>query len=114
MKYNILGASTEKNGFASEMETVLFGLFAFSALFNAFNCREFGAESIFPNFFKNKIAIQVIFITGLAQIIFTQVFTTFFSSVALSVIMWSKVLGLAFMVIVVNEVIKFIIRMFRK
>ncbi|MBN7573597.1 calcium-translocating P-type ATPase, PMCA-type [Clostridium sp. 2-1] len=114
MKYNILGASTEKSGFASEMETVLFGLFAFSALFNAFNCREFGAESIFPNFFKNKIAIQVIFITGLAQIIFTQVFTTFFSSVALSVIMWSKVLGLAFMVIVVNEVIKFIIRMFRK
>lgn len=114
MKYNILGASTEKNGFASEMETVLFGLFAFSALFNAFNCREFRAESIFPNFFKNKIAIQVIFITGLAQIIFTQVFTTFFSSVALSVIMWSKVLGLAFMVIVVNEVIKFIIRMFRK
>ncbi|WP_270567176.1 calcium-translocating P-type ATPase, PMCA-type [Clostridium beijerinckii] len=114
MKYNILGASTEKSGFASEMETVLFGLFAFSALFNAFNCREFGIESIFPNFFKNKIAIQVIFITGLAQIIFTQVFTTFFSSVALSVIMWSKVLGLAFMVIVVNEVIKFIIRMFRK
>lgn len=114
MKYNILGASTEKSGFASEMETVLFGLFAFSALFNAFNCREFGTESIFPNFFKNKIAIQVIFITGLAQIIFTQVFTTFFSSVALSVIMWSKVLGLAFMVIVVNEVIKFIIRMFRK
>ncbi|NRT73915.1 calcium-translocating P-type ATPase, PMCA-type [Clostridium beijerinckii] len=114
MKYNILGASTEKSGFASEMETVLFGLFAFSALFNAFNCREFGIESIFPNFFKNKIAIQVIFITGLAQIIFTQVFTTFFSSVALSVIMWSKVLGLAFMVIVVNEIIKFIIRMFRK
>ncbi|NRY60231.1 calcium-translocating P-type ATPase, PMCA-type [Clostridium beijerinckii] len=114
MKYNILGASTEKSGFASEMETVLFGLFAFSALFNAFNCREFGIESIFPNFFKNKIAIQVIFITGLAQIILTQVFTTFFSSVALSVIMWSKVLGLAFMVIVVNEVIKFIIRMFRK
>ncbi|WP_026885935.1 calcium-translocating P-type ATPase, PMCA-type [Clostridium beijerinckii] len=114
MKYNILGASTEKNGFASEMETVLFGLFAFSALFNAFNCREFGAESILPNFFKNKIAIQVIFITGLAQIIFTQVFTTFFSSVALSVIMWSKVLALAFMVIVVNEGIKFIIRMVRK
>ncbi len=114
MKYNILGASTERSGFASEMETVLFGLFAFSALFNAFNCREFGAESILPNFFKNEIAIQVIFITGVAQIIFTQVFTTFFSSVALSLIMWSKILGLAFMVIVVNEVIKFIIRMVRK
>lgn len=110
MKYNILGASTEKVGFASEMETVLFGLFAFSALFNAFNCREFGRDSIIPNFFKNTIALKVIFITGIAQIIFTQVFRSFFSSVPLSVLMWAKVLGLAFMIIVVNEVVKFILR----
>ena len=109
MKFNILGASTEKIGFASEMETVLFGLFAFSALFNAFNCREFGTDSIIPNFSKNTIAIKVIFITGVAQIIFTQVFTSFFSSVALSPLMWIKVLGLAFMVIIVNEVVKFIL-----
>lgn len=110
MKYNILGASMEKVGFASEMETVLFGLFAFSALFNAFNCREFGKDSIMPNFFKNTIAIKVIFITGIAQIIFTQVFTSFFSSVALSLLMWIKVLGLAFMIIIVNEIVKFILR----
>ena len=110
MKFNILGASTEKIGFASEMETVLFGLFAFSALFNAFNCREFGTDSIFPNFSKNTIAIKTICITGVAQIIFTQVFTSFFSSVALPPLMWIKVLGLAFMIIVVNEVVKFILR----
>ena len=114
MKFNILGASTEKIGFASEMETVLFGLFAFSALFNAFNCREFGIDSIFPNFSKNTIAIKVIFITGVAQIIFTQVFTSFFSSVALSALMWIKVLGLAFMIIVVNEVVKFILRKYQR
>jgi len=110
MKYNILGASMEKVGFASEMETVLFGLFAFSALFNAFNCREFGKDSIGPNFFKNTIAIKVIFITGIAQVIFTQVFTSFFSSVALSTLMWIKVLVLAFMIIIVNEIVKFILR----
>ena len=109
MKYNILGASTEKIGTASEMETVLFGLFAFSALFNAFNCREFGTDSIFPNFSKNTIAIKVIFITGVAQIIFTQVFTNFFSSVALSPLMWIKVLGLAFMIIIINEIVKFVL-----
>jgi Ca2+-transporting ATPase len=114
MKFNILDASTEKIGFASEMETVLFGLFAFSALFNAFNCREFGVNSILPDFLKNTIAIKVIVITGLAQIIFTQVFTTFFSSVALSMLMWIKVLGLASMVIVVNEIVKFIIRAIKK
>ncbi|OOM76830.1 calcium-transporting ATPase 1 [Clostridium puniceum] len=110
MKYNILGASVEKVGFASEMETVLFGLFAFSALFNAFNCREFGKDSIVPNFFKNTVAIKVIFITGIVQIIFTQVFTSFFSSVALSALMWIKVLGLAFIIVIVNEVVKFILR----
>lgn len=113
MKYNILGASTEKVGFASEMETVLFGLFAFSALFNAFNCREFGIDSIIPNFFKNNIAIKVIFITGISQIIFTQVFRNFFNSVPLSVLMWGKVLVLAFMIIVVNEVVKFILRVLK-
>jgi len=114
MKYNILGASTEKIGFASEMETVLFGLFAFSALFNAFNCREFGINSIVPNFLKNTIAIKVIFITGVAQIIFTQVLTSFFSSVALSTLMWIKVLGLAFVVIIVNEVVKLVLRLVKR
>jgi Ca2+-transporting ATPase len=114
MKFNILGASTEQLGFASEMETVLFGLFAFSALFNAFNCREFGINSILPNFLKNTIAIKVILITGIAQIIFTQVFTSFFNSVALSPLMWIKVLALAFMVIIVNEVTKLALRLFEK
>jgi Ca2+-transporting ATPase len=114
MKFNILGASTEKIGSASEMETVLFGLFAFSALFNAFNCREFGTDSIIPNLLKNTIAIRTILITGIAQIIFTQVFTTFFSSVALSVFMWFKVLGFSCIIIVINEFVKFILRVIKK
>lgn len=114
MKFNILGASTEAVGNASEMETVLFALFAFSALFNAFNCREFETASIVSNFTKNKIALQIISGTAVAQVIFTQVFTKFFSSVALSVVMWGKVIGLAFMVIVVNEVVKFILRIAKK
>jgi P-type Ca2+ transporter type 2C len=111
MKFNILGASREIIGNSSEMETVLFGLFAFSALCNAFNCREFGTDSIIPNFTKNTIALQIIGITAVAQIIFTQVFTSFFSSLALSPLMWIKVFLLAFMVIVVNEVVKFVLRL---
>lgn len=114
MKFNILGASTEVVGNASEMETVLFALFAFSALFNAFNCREFGTDSIIPNLLQNKLALQIIGITAVAQVIFTQIFTQFFSSVALSVSMWGKVIALAFMVIVVNELVKFVLRLFKK
>ncbi len=114
MNFNILGASTEMVGTASEMETVLFALFAFSALFNAFNCREFGSDSIFKNFLKNKTALIIISVTGAAQLLFTQIFSKFFDAVPLSGIMWLKVIGLAAMIIVVNEIVKFVIRIFKK
>lgn len=115
MKFNILGASTvvQADG-ASEMETVLFALFAFSALFNAFNCREFGTDSIFKNFTKNKTALLIISVTAIAQFIFTELFSGFFNAVSLSLVMWGKVILLAFMIIVVNEVVKFVLRLFKK
>ncbi|MCI6189531.1 MAG: calcium-translocating P-type ATPase, PMCA-type, partial [Clostridium sp.] len=96
MKFNILGASTvvQADG-ASEMETVLFALFAFSALFNAFNCREFGTDSIFKNFTKNKTALLIISVTAIAQFIFTELFSGFFNAVSLSLVMWGKVILLA-------------------
>lgn len=102
--YNILNATPE------EQSTVVFCLFAFSALFNAFNCREFGLNSIIPNFFKNKLAIQIILITGIVQILFTQVFRNFFNSVPLSIHMWMKILILSSMILVLNEIVKFILR----
>ncbi|SFU39555.1 Ca2+-transporting ATPase [Clostridium sp. DSM 8431] len=114
MKFNILGASEEVVGNASEMGTVLFGIFAFSALFNAFNCREFGTNSIFKNLFKNKTALVVIGFTAIAQLIFTEVFSKFFDSVALSAVMWIKVILLSACIIVVNEVVKFVCRLIRK
>ena len=112
MLFNPLGASTEVGaGGVSEMETVLFGLFAFCALFNAFNCREVGAKSIIPNFFSNKMAIQVIGITAVAQLLFTQIFNTFFNTVPLSGIMWLKIIGTASLIIVINEIGKAVIRL---
>ena len=114
MKFNILGVSDRVVNGASEMETVLFALFAFNALFNAFNCREFGTDSILKNFFKNKIALKIIGVTAVAQIIFTEVFSSFFNAVSLSPLMWGKVIVLAFMVIVVNELVKCILRLFKK
>lgn len=105
--FNILNATPEQN------ETVMFSLFAFSALFNAFNCREFNSDSIIPNFFKNDLALKIIGVTGVAQIIFTQVFQTFFNSVALGVGMWLKILAVSASVILVNEIVKLILRMFK-
>lgn len=106
--YNILGASAE------QMTTVLFSVFAFSVLFNGFNSREFGIDSIIPNFMKNTLAIKVIAITGIAQILCVEFFRGFFNSVHLDIILWIKILVLAFGVIVVNEAVKCILRMISK
>ncbi|KHS56231.1 MAG: calcium-translocating P-type ATPase, PMCA-type [Terrisporobacter othiniensis] len=106
--YNILQATPQ------EQSTVIFSLFAFSALFNAFNCREFGLNSTIPNFFKNKLALEIIFVTGAVQILFTQIFRAFFNSVALDISMWIKILLLSSMVLVLNEVVKFVLRNLKK
>ncbi len=103
---NFLGVSQKEQG------TVTFALFAFFALFNALNCREFNTDSIIPNFFKNKIALQVIGITAIAQIVFTQIFTDFFSSVPLDLIMWIKIILASFSIIVINEVVKLVVKLF--
>lgn len=116
MIFNPLGAEVPPAGHVgpSEMETVLFGLFAFSALFNAFNCREFGSNSILPYFKNNTIALKVISITAITQIFITTIFSDFFNAVSLSPIMWIKIVSASALVIVVNEALKLIVRMFKK
>ena len=106
--FNILNATPTEQG------TVIFSLFAFSALFNALNCREFGLNSTIPNFFENKLALEVIFLTAVAQILFTQIFREFFSSVPLSVLMWCKIILLSSMVLILNEIVKLALRIVRK
>jgi len=116
MKYDILGTGFPKEGVTgpNEMQTVLFALFAFSALFNAFNCREFGTDSIFPNLTKNDIFLKIIAITAVAQIVITEVFSKFFNAVSLSGDMWLKIILLSSMIIVVNEVVKLVMKPFVK
>ncbi|MBX4261837.1 calcium-translocating P-type ATPase, PMCA-type [Clostridium estertheticum] len=116
MKFDILGAGFPKAGItgANEMQTVLFAVFAFSALFNAFNCREFGTDSIFHNLTKNTIFLKIIAITAVVQIFVTEVFSGFFNAVPLSITMWLKIILLSSLIIVVNEVIKLIMRPFAR
>ena len=105
--YNILGATEEQKG------TVVFSVFAFSVLFNALNCREFGIRSTLPNFFKNKLALEVIGLTAILQVLFTQVFNKFFNSVPLSPVMWVKIILLSSTILVINEIVKYILRTMR-
>ncbi|RDY26501.1 calcium-translocating P-type ATPase, PMCA-type [Romboutsia weinsteinii] len=106
--FNILGASESEQG------TVIFSLFAFSALFNALNCREFGFNSTLPNFFKNKLALLVILITGVVQVLFTQIFQGFFNAVSLSMSMWIKIILLSSTVLILNEIVKLILKILKK
>ena len=112
MRFNILGAKPgPRDPFAcNEMQTVLFSMFAMCALMNALNCREFGSNSIFPYFTKNKIALRVIGITMVLQIILTETCKNFFHAVSLSPVMWAKIIILSTSVIAVNEFIKFMKR----
>lgn len=104
MRFNILGARVDNN----EMQTVLFSIFAMCALMNAFNCREFGTKSIFPNFKNNKIAIQVILGTMILQVILTETCKGFFNAVSLSTFMWVKIILLSTSVIAVSELVKLV------
>jgi Ca2+-transporting ATPase len=115
MKFDILGAGFPKDiTKPNEMQTVLFSVFAFSALFNSFNCREFGTDSILPNITKNTIFLKVLTATAVVQIFVTEVFAKFFNAVPLTAIMWLKIIALASLIIVVNEVAKLIMRPFAK
>lgn len=105
--FNILGASE------AEKETVMFSIFAFSALLNAFNCREFGFDSIVQNLTKNTIFLKIIAGTAVFQIICTMLFKSFFNTVPLSFVMWVKVIAFSASIIVVNEIVKFIGRKVR-
>lgn len=116
MVFNPLGAEVPPEGFKgpNEMATVLFALFAFNALFNAFNCREFGTDSIFPHLKDNNIALKIIGVTAAVQIFITEAFSGFFNAVSLSPVMWLKVIAASSLVIVINELVKSILRIFKK
>ena len=106
IKWNFLGAGVKEIGHASEVQTVLFSVFAFSVLFNALNCREFGTGSIFPNLFKNKLALEIIGLTAVLQVLMIQYAGGFFNAMPLSLDMWLKIIACGSLVVLANEGIK--------
>ena len=103
---NFLGAAPE------EEATVLFTLFVLFQLFNAFNCRELDDTPMFKNLLKNKLMLGVFFLVLILQGIITQFGAAVFETVPLSAAMWGKMLLTAFTVIILNEGIKAVKRLF--
>ncbi|MCR5429689.1 MAG: calcium-translocating P-type ATPase, PMCA-type [Eubacterium sp.] len=105
---NFLGATP------AEMATVLFTLFVLFQLFNAFNCRELDLTPMYKNILKNKLMLGVFLIVLAVQFVITQFGRPVFGTVALNWAMWGKILLVAFSVIIVNEIVKLAMRLFKK
>lgn len=103
---NFLGAAPE------EEATVLFTLFVLFQLFNAFNCRELDDTPMVKNLLKNKLMLGVFLLVLILQGIITQFGAAVFETVPLSAAMWGKMLLTAFTVIILNEGIKAVKRLF--
>ncbi|MDR0767544.1 MAG: calcium-translocating P-type ATPase, PMCA-type [Methanosarcinales archaeon] len=106
--FNFLGAAE------AQVTTVLFAMLSLFLLFNAFNCRELHAASIFKNFFRNKIFLVTISITFVLQILAIQYAGAFFGTIPLPFEIWLKILAVTASIVLVSEVVKFFIRLFIK
>ena len=98
--FNFLGAEEE------QMPTVLFTLFALFQLFNAFNCRELHSNSILKNLLKNRLMLLVVGCTFVLQVLIIQFAGAFFGTIPLDLMMWGKLFGLSFTVIILMELVR--------
>ncbi len=94
----------------NEMSTVIFSLFTFFQLFNAFNSKELGSKSVFSHIFSNKIMLVAFLTTFVLHVLLCQFFGGFFETVPLSFTVWFKTILTAFSIIILSEISKFCYR----
>ncbi len=98
----------------NEIASGTFSLFIFFQLFNAFNSRELGSESIFKSIGKNKIMLVTFAFAFLLHLLIVQVFYNLFFIKPLTIFSWSKIILTALSIIFVSEGGKLFYRIFRK
>ena len=95
----------------AERRGVTFTLFILFQLFNAFNSRELGKESIFKRFNKNKIMLFTFALTFLVHVFMVQVAYPVFSVSPLCVSSWIKCLGVSSLIVIISEGYKLLFRL---
>ncbi|MBR2384735.1 MAG: calcium-translocating P-type ATPase, PMCA-type [Clostridia bacterium] len=93
--------------------TVVFCTFVMFQLFNAFNCRKIGSESIFNGLADNKLMLYVFGATFLFQIVITQFLCDFFATVPLSFVTWLKIILVSSSTITFSEIYKLFYRILK-
>lgn len=107
-RFNFLGAKIE------EMGSCTFTLFILFQLFNAFNSRELGANSIFKRFTKNKIMLITFVGVFALQILIVQVLYKLFGIYPMSFSLWCKIALLSTSIIFISEIYKCVYRLLKK
>ena len=95
-----------------EIKSATFTLFIMFQLFNAFNSRELGGESIFKKLGNNKIMLLTFFAVFILQILIVQVAYPIFSLSPMCLSTWVKIVMLSSSVITVSEIGKVIYKSF--
>ena len=99
----------------NEISTSVFSLFVLLQLFNSFNCRKTGSESVFKDFFGNKPMLAAFGLAAAVQFLITQFLGSVFVTVPLSAPTILKMLLVSFGVIAVSEISKLVyIALFKK
>ncbi len=101
---NFLGAKSSEQG------AVVFSLFVMLQMFNAFNCRELGSESILKNFGKNRIMVITFSAVIFVHFIIVQYACNIFGINRMGFNMWIKTILVASTIIIVSELYKFLYR----
>ncbi len=105
--YNFLGASNSEKGSA------VWTLFILFQLFNAFNSRELGADSVFKRLGKNKIMLLTFAGVLLAHVLIVQCFSSLFAISPMRLEVWFRCVGVASSVLIVSELYKWIYRILK-
>ncbi len=102
--FNFLGAKEqEKSG-------AVFTLFIIFQLFNAFNARQLGSDSILKGIRKNKVMLVTFLAVFIVQVFIIEVIPFVFGVDRMSLILWIKTILTASSIIVVSEIGKFVYR----
>ncbi|MBR2614502.1 MAG: cation-transporting P-type ATPase [Clostridia bacterium] len=102
--FNFLGVEKEQSS------SVLFTTFILFQLFNAFNSRELGLDSVLKNVKRNKPMLIVFLLTFIMQVVIVEFLSKPFGISPLPFIVWVKILALTLSIIVISEIYKLILR----
>ena len=97
-----------------ERGNAIFSLFITFQLFNAFNSRELGGESIFKSVGKNKVMALTFLVVFLTHFIIVQAIPIVFAVRPMSFISWIKVISMASSIVLVSEIAKLTVKTFKR